>query len=97
MKGYIQDDKNTLYLPRQDSGVKVLEGNYCDKLRQIGAIGLAGYYGFTTIEGLKIKSVKVTVWRTKKSAFQAFLYCSDKCKMHVVPSAESTCILHRTH
>ena len=34
----------------KDSGVKVLEGNYCDKLRQIGAIGLAGYYGFTTIE-----------------------------------------------
>lgn len=44
------DDKNTVCLPRQDSGVKVLEGNYCDKLRQIGAIGLAGYYGFTTIE-----------------------------------------------
>lgn len=49
------------HLPRQDSGVKVLEGKYCDKLRQIGAIGLVGYYGFTTIERLKIKSVKVMV------------------------------------
>ena len=46
-------------MPRQDSGVKVLEGKYCDKLRQIGAKGLAGYYGFTTIEKLKIGSVKV--------------------------------------
>ena len=74
MKGYIQDDKNTLYLPRQDSGVKVLEGNYCDKLRQIGAIGLAGYYGFTTIEGLKIKSVKVTVWRMQISVYQSVVF-----------------------
>lgn len=53
MRGYIQDDKNIIRLPRQDSGMKVLEGNYCDKTGQIGAIGLVGYYGFTTIEGFK--------------------------------------------
>lgn len=35
---------NTFCVPRQESGVKVLECNYCDKLRQIGAIGLMGYY-----------------------------------------------------
>ena len=58
MKGYKRYDKNTIYLPRQDSGVKVLEGNYCDKLRQISAIGLVRYYGFTTIEETKIRSVK---------------------------------------
>ena len=51
-------DTSAFLLPRQDSSVKVLEGNYCDKLRQIGAIGLAGYYGFTTIEETKIRSVK---------------------------------------
>lgn len=45
-------------VPRQDSRVKGLEGNYRDKLRQIGAIGLVGYYGFTTIEETKIRSVK---------------------------------------
>lgn len=50
MKGYIQDDKNTFYLPLQETGVNVLEGNYCDKTGQIGAIGLEGYYGFTTNE-----------------------------------------------
>lgn len=61
MKGYIQDDKSAFRLPRKDSGVKVLEGKYCDKLRQIGAMGLVGYYGFITIERLKIKSVKVMV------------------------------------
>lgn len=61
MKGYKRYDKNTIYLPRQDSGVKVLEGNYCDKLRQIGAIGLSGYYGFTTIEKFKIKGVYIMI------------------------------------
>ena len=40
----------------KNSGVKVLEGNYCDKLRQISAIGLVGYYNFTTIEETKIRS-----------------------------------------
>ena len=41
--------KNTFCLPRQDSGMKVLEGNNSDKLRQIGAMGLVRYYSFTTI------------------------------------------------
>ena len=48
----------TIRLPRQGTSVRWLEGQYCDKLRQIGAIGLMGYYGFTTSEGLKIESVK---------------------------------------
>ena len=61
MKGYKRYDKNTIRVPRQDSGVKVLEGNYCDKLRQIGAIGLSGYYGFTTIEKFKIKGVYIMI------------------------------------
>ena len=39
----------------------MLEGNYCDKLRQIGAIGLSGYYGFTTIEKFKIKGVYIMI------------------------------------
>lgn len=43
---------------RKDSGVRVPEGNYCDKPRQIGAIGLAWHYGFATIERLKIKSMQ---------------------------------------
>ena len=59
MKGYKRYDKNTIRLPRQDNGVKGLEGKYCDKLGQIGAIGLVEYYGFTTIEKLKIGSVKI--------------------------------------
>ncbi len=33
---------------RQETGMKVLEGNYCDKTGQIGVIRLPGYYGFTT-------------------------------------------------
>ena len=49
MKGYKRYDKNTIHLPRQDSGMKVLEGNNSDKLRQIGAMGLVRYYSFTTI------------------------------------------------
>ena len=40
----------------KNSGVKVLEGNCYDKLRQSSAIGLVGYYNFTTIEETKIKS-----------------------------------------
>ena len=36
----------------------VPEGGSCDKLRQIGAIGPVGYYGFTTIEEAEIKSGK---------------------------------------
>ena len=42
----------TIRLPRQGTSGRGLEGQYCDKLRQIGAIGLMGYYGFTTIERL---------------------------------------------
>lgn len=42
MKGYIQDDKSIICLSRQETGMKVLEGNYCDKAWQIGAIGLWG-------------------------------------------------------
>lgn len=45
-------------MPWQEIGAKVLEGNYCDKTGQIGAIGLEGYYGFTMIEENKIRSVK---------------------------------------
>ena len=33
-----------LFLPGQDVGMKALEGNYCDKMRQIGAIRLEEYY-----------------------------------------------------
>ncbi|MBA2214378.1 hypothetical protein [Sellimonas intestinalis] len=40
----------------KNSGVKVLEGNYYDKLRQSSAIGLVGYYNFTTLEETKIRS-----------------------------------------
>ena len=40
----------------KNSGVKVLEGDCYDKLRQSSAIGLVGYYNFTTIEETKIKS-----------------------------------------
>ena len=45
-------------MSRQDSGMKMPESNYCGKLRQIGAIRLVGYCGFTTIEETKIRSVK---------------------------------------
>lgn len=45
-------------MPQQETGMQVLEGNYCDKTGQIGAIGLVGYYGFTTIEEIKIRNVK---------------------------------------
>ena len=48
-------------MPRQDSGVKVLEGKYCDKLRQIGAGGLVGYYGFTTIEEVKTRYIEIKI------------------------------------
>ncbi len=41
--------------------MKMLEGNYCDKTWQIGAIGLEGYYGFTTIEGLNMRNVVIAV------------------------------------
>ena len=40
----------------KNSGMKVLEGNCYDKLRQSSAIGLVGYYNFTTIEETKIRS-----------------------------------------
>ena len=59
--GCLEHEEDPFCLPRQDSGVKVLEGNYCDKLRQIGAIGLSGYYGFTTIEKFKIKGVYIMI------------------------------------
>lgn len=49
-------DFNTSSLSRQNSGMKVLEGNCYDKLRQSSAIGLVGYYNFTTIEETKIRS-----------------------------------------
>ena len=45
-------------MPRQENGAKELEGQYRDKLRQIGAIGLMGDYVFTTIEVIKRKNVK---------------------------------------
>ena len=61
LKEFKRYDKSFVCVPRQDSGVKVLEGNYCDKLRQIGAIGLSGYYGFTTIEKFKIKGVYIMI------------------------------------
>ena len=64
-------DKSIICVPWQDSSVKVLEGNYCDKLRQIGAIGLVGYYGFTTIEETKIE------W-CKKRIFIA-CFATEKC------------------
>lgn len=67
------NDKSALYLPRQDSGVKVLEGNYCDKLRQIGAIGLVGYYGFTTIEETKNQKCEIMVREMKKGIFWTFV------------------------
>lgn len=72
-------------MPRQDSGVKVLEGNYCDKPGQIGAIGLVGYYGFTTIGGFKTKSVKAAVWR-QKILFSDRLYYSD-ISIGIIPIA----------
>lgn len=37
--------------------MKVFEGNYCNKLCQIGAIGLVKYYSFTPILSMKIKHV----------------------------------------
>ena len=40
----------------KNSGMKVLEGNCYDKLRQSSAIGLVGYSNFTTIEETKIRS-----------------------------------------
>lgn len=57
-KEFWKYNSNTFCVPRQERNVKVLEGNYCDKLRQIGAIGLVGYYGFTTIAESKIENVK---------------------------------------
>lgn len=60
-------------MSRQDSGVKVLEGNYCDKLRQIGAIGLVGYYGFTTIEEAKNQKCEIMVREMKKGIFWTFV------------------------
>lgn len=52
-------DKSVICVSRQDSGVRVLEGNYCDKTGQIGAIGMVEYYGFTTIERIKKRNVKL--------------------------------------
>lgn len=40
-------------------------GGSCDKWGQIGAIGVVGYYGFTTIERFKIVKCKMLVWRRK--------------------------------
>lgn len=37
-------DKSVICVSRQDSGAKVLEGNYCDKTWRIGAIKTEGYY-----------------------------------------------------
>ena len=53
--------------------MKVLEGNYCDKLRQIGAIGLVGYYGFTTIEETKHQKCEIMVREMKKGIFWTFV------------------------
>lgn len=50
MKGYIQDDKNTLYLPWDHSGYAVHKRMKRGRTGQIVAIGVIGYYGFTTIE-----------------------------------------------
>lgn len=58
MKGTVGYDENPVCLPRQHRGMKALEGNYCDKLRQIDAIGLDGYYGFTTNDEFEIYNVK---------------------------------------
>lgn len=49
-------DFNISSLSWQNSGVKVLERNYYDKLRQSSAIGLVGYYNFTTLEETKIRN-----------------------------------------
>lgn len=57
-KEFWKYNSNTFCVPWQGCGTKVLECNYCDKLRQIGAIGLVGYYGFTTIAESKIENVK---------------------------------------
>ncbi len=43
----------------------MLGGGSCDKWGQIGAIGEAGYYGFTTIVRFKIEKCKMFIWRRK--------------------------------
>ncbi len=58
MKEYKRYDKNTFHLPRKETGVKVLEGNYCDKTGQIAAVEGEEYYGFTTNAGIKVYNVK---------------------------------------
>lgn len=61
----------------------MLGGGSCDKWGQIGAIGVVGYYGFTTIERFKIVKCKILVWRRKTYPLDFFCiipiggkYCS---------------------
>lgn len=58
----------------------MLGGGSYDKWGQIGAIGVAGYYGFTTIERFKIEKCKMLVWR-RKTYLPDFLYYSDRWEM----------------
>lgn len=53
MKGYIQDDKNTLHLPRQDVEIRGRSAMNCDKSGQSVVIKADLYYGFTTSESVK--------------------------------------------
>lgn len=58
----------------------MLGGGSCDKWGQIGAIGVAGYYGFNTIERFKIEKCKMLVWR-RKTYPPDFLHYSDRWEM----------------
>ncbi len=52
-KRIIQDDKNILYLPRQNVGEPGIGGTCEAETGQIAALGKVGYYGFTTSEETK--------------------------------------------
>ena len=43
------------------------------EMRQIGAIGLVGYYGFTTIEETKNQKCEIMVREMKKGIFWTFV------------------------
>lgn len=62
----------------------MLGGGSCDKWGQIGAIGEAGYYGFTTIVRFKIEKCKMFIWRRKTYPpdFLLFRYARNIIPIH---------------
>ena len=62
MKGYIQDDKNIIYLPRHHSRNAVHKWVKRGRTGQIAAVGAVGYYGFTTIGDVNVKSVEMSIF-----------------------------------